>query len=158
MTPMSLKKPGFLVSTDKNLLQVARIHHFLSTQAYWSQEIPEAVVRKAIDHSLCFGLYAEEASGSLLQIGLARVITDTATFAWLCDVYVEPEYRGQGLSKWLIDCVMKHPELQNLRRFCLATKDAHSLYSRFGFEVTKIPERWMEIRDNDLYKKMKLGQ
>ncbi|MES2769233.1 MAG: GNAT family N-acetyltransferase [Bdellovibrionota bacterium] len=151
----SWEKENFLISTDKIFLQVDRIHKFLANDAYWSQGIPKAVVVKSIENSFCFGLY-DISAGDKEQIGYARIVTDYASFAWLCDVYVEPSHRNKGLSKWLMTCVMSHPDLQNLRRICLATKDAHELYKKFGFEVTKSPENWMEIKDNDLYKKMKL--
>jgi GNAT superfamily N-acetyltransferase len=144
----------FTVSTDKTSLQLSRIHHFLATQAYWCLDIPRDVVEKAIAGSLCFGLYVRIES-AYLQIGFARVVTDGASFAWLCDVYIENDYRGKGLSKWIMECVLSHPDLKNLRRICLATKDAHSLYTKFGFEITQTPQNWMEIKDNDLYKKMK---
>ena len=89
-----------------------------------------------------------------MQIGFARIVTDEATFAWISDVYVEEEHRKKGLSKWLMECLMTHPSLKNLRRICLATKDAHTLYQRFGFEITTTPRYWMEIKDNDIYTKM----
>ncbi len=152
MTAMSWEKENFLVSTDKNLLQLDRIHKFLADEAYWCLDIPKEVVKNSIEGSLCFGVYKNQE-----QIGFARIITDCATFAWLCDVYIETEHRGQGLSKWLMECIMAHPDLKNLRRFCLATKGAHGLYEQFGFTVTKTPGYWMEIKDNDLYKKMKQG-
>lgn len=143
-------KDEFIISTDKNRLQISRIHQFLSTHAYWCQDIPLETVKRAVESSLCFGLYHKDE-----QIGFARVVTDNATFAWLCDIYVEERYRAQGLSKWLMECVMSHPSLKNLRRICLATKDAHGLYENFGFEVIKTPQYWMEIKDNDIYKKNK---
>lgn len=136
---------GYSVSTDKNRLQIERIHRHLSTEAYWCLGIPEITVRKAIEGSLCFGLY-KETGGKNLQIGFARVVTDQATFAWLCDVYIDKEERGKGLSKNLMSCIMSHPDLQNLRRFCLATRGTHGLYEKFGFQVTKTPEYWMEIK------------
>ena len=145
-------KDNFLISTDKSLLQIARIHKFLSQDSYCCQGIPESFVARAIENSLCFGVY----NANKEQIGFARVVTDYTGFAWLCDVYIEAQERGHGLSKWLVSCVKTHPNLQNLRRFCLATKDAHELYKQFGFEVTKNPENWMEIKDNDIYKKLKL--
>lgn len=141
---------GFSISTDKSKLQRERVHRFLSKEAYWCTEIPMDVVNAAIDHSLCFGLYSE-ADGA--QIGFARVVTDYATFAWICDVYVENEFRDRGLATWLIESVMKHSALQGLRRICLTTKDAHGLYSKHGFEVTKTPASWMEIKDPEIYKR-----
>ena len=144
------EKQSFRISTDKSLLQIPKIHRFLSEEAYWCLGIPMEIVEKSVRTSLCFGLY-----DGRNQVGYARIITDSATFAWLCDIYVEKSHRGQGLSKWLMECVMVHPDLKNLRRLCLATKDAHELYKQFGFEVTKTPGNWMEIKDNDLYKKMK---
>lgn len=144
---------NYLVSTDKDLLQVSKIHDYLSTQAYWCLGIPKETIKKAIEGSLCFGLYQYALDSKRIQIGFARVVTDQSTFAWLCDVYIEEKHQKQGLAKWLIECVMSHPELQNLRRICLTTKDAHGLYEKFGFKVTSTPESWMEIKDNDLYKK-----
>lgn len=144
------QRDGFTISTEPSRLQIERIHKFLSQESYWSASIPISVVRKAAANSLCFGVYDK----SNAQVGFARVVTDRATFAWLCDVYVEESARGHGLSKWLMSCVMSHPDLQNLRRICLATKDAHSLYAKFGFEVTQAPANWMEIKDNEIYKKM----
>ena len=141
----------FSISTDKDRLQPNRIHRFLSTQAYWCLGVPLEIVQKAIHSSLCFGLFSSD-DGTETQIGFARVVTDKATFAWICDVYVEPEFRKRGLSKWLMECLMSHPDLKKLRRLCLATKDAHSLYRQYGFEVTQTPQNWMEIKDNDIYK------
>ncbi|MBC7467039.1 MAG: GNAT family N-acetyltransferase [Bdellovibrio sp.] len=142
---------NYTISTDKSLLQRSKIHRFLSEKAYWSLGIPKEFVNKAIDKSLCFGLY-EESSGD--QIGFARIVTDETTFAWLCDVYVEEDFRGQGLSKKMMEAIVSHPDLQGLRRFCLTTKDGHSLYQKFGFQVTKTPDFFMEIKDNDIYKRL----
>lgn len=146
------KRDQFSISTNKKKLQIERIHSFLSKEAYWCLGIPASVVAKAIESSTCFGLY-DESSGKPIQIGYARLVTDHTTFAWLCDVYIEKTYRGQGLSKWLMDCLMSSKYAKNLRRLCLATKDAHELYSKFGFEVTKTPQNWMEIKDNEIYLK-----
>ncbi len=151
--PREWIRDEFILSTDKSRLQRVRIHQFLSTEAYWSLGIPQDIVQKAIEGSLCFGLYVKSKTQEV-QVGFARIVSDRATFAWLCDVYIEKDYRGQGLSKWMMEGVMSHPDVKNLRRFCLATKDAHSLYKKFGFEVTQTPHNWMEIKDNDLYKKM----
>jgi GNAT superfamily N-acetyltransferase len=145
--PYQCLKDDLLLSTNKTLLQVPKIHAFLSQQAYWSQGIPLEIVSEAIANSLCFGLYLRND-----QIGFARIVTDSATFAWLCDVYVEPSVRGHGYSKWMIEGVLKHPALQGLRRICLATKDAHPLYKNFGFKVTETPLNWMEIKRNNSYK------
>jgi len=139
---------NFIISTDPARLDVALIHQYLSEESYWAQNIPRELVALAIAGSLNFGLYA---SGGK-QIGFARVITDYATFAYLCDVFVLPDYRGQGLSKWLMTCVMAHPDLQNLRRFMLMTRDAHSLYTRFGFTPVKNPTNCLEIARPGLYK------
>lgn len=151
------EKENFLISTDKTLLQVDKIHQFLSNEAYWCLDIPREVVAKAIENSLCFGLY-EVRNDRKDQIGYARIVTDFASFAWLCDVYVQSSHRKKGLSKWLMECVLSHPDLKGLRRICLATHDAHSLYAKFGFVVANPPGNWMEIKDNDLYKKMKMAK
>jgi N-acetylglutamate synthase-like GNAT family acetyltransferase len=146
MGTREIRRGEFLISADFSKLQFDRIHRFLSEEAYWSKGIPRAVVEKAAENSICFGVYIHER-----QIGFARVVTDLATFAWFSDVYIEKEYRGRGLSKSLIEFIMADPQLKNLRRLCLATKDAQSLYEKFGFEVTKTPGYWMEIKDNDIY-------
>lgn len=122
------------------------MHAYLS-RAYWSEGIPRHVIAKSVEGSICFGLFDRTR-----QIGLARVITDTATFAYLCDVYVLEEYRGQGLSKWLMEAVCSHPDLQNLRRFVLVTRDAHGLYEKFGFTRPSDPGRYMEIVRPEIYK------
>jgi GNAT superfamily N-acetyltransferase len=145
------KLDDFVLSTDKSLLQIPRIHAFLSTHGYWCLGIPQNVVEKAVSNSLCFGLYDLLSEGQ--QVGYARVVSDKATFAWICDVYVEASYRGRGLSKWMMDCILKYPDLQNLRRVLLGTQDAHGLYKKFGFEVPEKPQNFMEIKDNDIYKK-----
>lgn len=142
---------AFRVSAENELMQVERIHRYLSEDSYWAMKIPLDVVRRSIDGSLCFGVFCEEFGH---QVGFARVITDKATFAYLCDVYIEQAYRGLGLSKWLMEVVMGYPELQKLRRFLLATVGAHELYKKFGFEVTSTPDRWMEIKNPDIYKRL----
>jgi GNAT superfamily N-acetyltransferase len=126
---------GYVVSTDPVRLDVDRIHRFLST-AYWSRGIPRDVVQRSIANSLPFGLYA----GSGQQAGFARVVTDRATYAYLGDVYVETAHRGRGLGKVLVSCVVAHPELQGLRRWALATADAHTLYARHGFKPPANPD------------------
>jgi len=117
------------------------VHHFLSTQAYWCLNIPIEKVRKAAENSLNFSLL----DGDGRQIGYARVISDRSTIAYLGDVYVLPEWRGRGLSKWLIGTVMEHPELQGMRRWILGTRDAHGLYEQYGWKALAQPERWMEV-------------
>src|SRR5439155_16247150 len=122
------RRGEFLVSTDPALLDVTLIHDFLSNRSYWATGRPLDVVRRSLDNSLCFGLYERRR-----QVGLARVVTDGATFAWLCDVFVLEAYRGRGLSKWLMECVLARPALAGGRRVLLGTRDAHGLYQRYGF-------------------------
>lgn len=136
---MNWQNGEYTISTDKNLLQVDAIHKFLSEESYWAKERTREQTTTAIENSLCFGVYAGEQ-----QIGFARVVSDYATFAYLGDVYIAEEFRGRGLSKWLMETIIAYPDLQNLRRWILATKDAHSLYEKFGFHALKFPERWME--------------
>jgi GNAT superfamily N-acetyltransferase len=134
------RRAGFLVSTDPARLDLALIHDFLSTRSYWAAGRSAEVVRRAVERSLCFGLYDGDR-----QAGFARVVTDRATFAWLCDVFVVEEYRGRGLGEWLVEVVLAHPDLQGLRRFLLATRDAHGLYERHGFRPLADPARFMEV-------------
>lgn len=133
----------YVVSSDSARLDAESVHAYLSEDAYWARGIPMATVRRALDGSLCFGLYHRGA-----QVGLARVVTDRATFAYLCDVYVLPEHRGRGLSKWMMECILAHPDLQEVRRFALVTEDAHGLYEQFGFRVITDPERHMVRRQS----------
>ena len=139
-------KENYLILTDRTKLDVAAIHAFL-TSSYWSEQIPLATVKRALESSLCFGLFDGRA-----QVGLARVISDYTTFAYLCDVYVLPGHQGRGLGTWLMECVMAHPQLQGLRRFNLATRDAHALYAKFGFQPLAKPEAHMEIHKPAIYK------
>lgn len=134
------------VTTDKDQLDIGLIHRFLSTEAYWSRGIPRTTVEQAIAGSLCFGGYLDGR-----QVAFARVVTDGATFGYLADVFVLPEHRGQGHSKALMTEVMAHPQLQGLRRFSLATADAHSLYAGFGFTAPTRPQSLMEKLDPDVY-------
>lgn len=140
------RRGEYLISTDPARLDLALIHDFLSRVSYWARGIPMDVVTRAVAHSLCFGLYAPGG-----QIGLARVVTDRATVAYLADVFVLPEHRGRGLSKWLVETVVAHPELQGFRRFLLNTRDAHGLYRQFGFTSLANPEWAMERFDPDVY-------
>jgi GNAT superfamily N-acetyltransferase len=146
MTNVTIHKNEFCISTDKNKLDIDSIHHFLSTQAYWCLNIPKATVELAIQNSLCFGVYKEDK-----QIGFARVISDFATVAYLGDVYILQEYRGKGLSKWLIETIMNDPNLQGLRRWVLLTRDAHGLYRQFGWTDVADPTKWMEVHNKNAY-------
>ena len=131
----------YTISTDPARLDVTRIHRLLNQYSYWAQNRPLELVQKTIANSLSFGVYG--AGGEL--VGYARVVTDYATFAWLCDVIVDPEHRGRGLARWLVECVVDHPDLKMIRRILLATRDAHNLYRNYGgFEILDHPERWME--------------
>ena len=136
---MERQKGEFTISTDPNRLQIEAIHQFLSEESYWARERTPAQTETAIKNSLPFGVYKGEN-----QIGFARVVSDFATFAYLGDVYILEEFRGQGLSLWLMQTIIEHPDLQNLRRWILATRDAHTLYEKFGFHSLVHPERWME--------------
>lgn len=129
----------FVISTDPARLDVAMIHQYLSGSAYWAMGRPLEVVRRSIGNSLPFGVYK-----GTMQIGFARVVTDYATFAWLADVFVLPEFRGHGIGKWLVGVIVDHPRLPGLRRWILATKDAHSLYAKYGFTPLQTPERFMQ--------------
>lgn len=131
---------GFSISTDNNLLDINLIHNYLDKDSYWANGIPFDKLERSIKNSLCFGVYF---NGK--QIGFARVVTDKATFGYLADVFILPEFRKQGLSKWLVQTIMNHPDLQGLRRWSLATVDAHGLYAQFGFTEITNPERWMQI-------------
>jgi len=132
------KKENYLISTDPNKLQLEVIHKFLAS-SYWAKDIPLKVVKSSVENSFCFGVYKYEN-----QIGFARLITDYTTFAYLADVFILEEYRGKGLSKWLMEVMLSFPELHGLRAWMLKTKDAHGLYKQFGFDKPKYPERVME--------------
>jgi GNAT superfamily N-acetyltransferase len=134
------------ISTEYADIDFDVVHRFLSTQAYWCPGIPREVVERAAANSLCFSALLDGR-----QVGYARVLGDRATFAYLADVFVLPEHRGQGISKRLMDTIMAHPELQKLRRFMLATSDAHALYAQYGFEPVARPDRFMERYKPDAY-------
>lgn len=129
----------FVISTDKARLDVDMIHDFLSNRSYWAKGIPRETLEKSIAGSRCYGVYVEDK-----QVGFARLITDGATFGYLCDVFILEEYRGEGLSKQLIQTITEDPDLQLLRRWVLVTADAHTLYTRFGFSELARPERYLE--------------
>jgi GNAT superfamily N-acetyltransferase len=131
----------YLISTDRSRLDLEVIHGYLST-SYWAAGVPESVLRRSVENSLCFGVFRDET-----QAGFARAVTDYATFAYLADVFVLEEHRGRGLGKWLVEVVLSHPDLQGLRRWMLATKDAHELYRKYAFEDLARPEIFMERKD-----------
>jgi len=139
------RRARFRISTDRSRLDLDLIHGFL-TDCYWAKGIPREIVARSIANSLCFGVYEETK-----QIGFARVISDFATYAYIGDVFVLESYRGQGLGKWLMECIMSHPQLQGLRRWGLVTRDAHGLYAQFGFTPLQSPESHMELFNADVY-------
>ena len=153
-----IKKDGFFISTDKNKMDITVIQNYLSRESYWAKNIPVEVVQKSIEGSFCFGLFVNDhetfpgnKSVNHKQVGFARVITDHATFAYLADVFILEAYRGKGLSKWMMEVIMGHPDLQGLRRWLLATKDAHGLYKKFGFAALDKPERIMGMKPFEEY-------
>lgn len=147
MNHIEHRRDNFLVTSDPARLDIEFIHSFLSN-SYWAKCIPRQVVARSIANSLCFGVYEEDR-----QVGFARVITDYATFAYLADVFIAESHRGRGLSRFLMECIVKHPELQGLRRWTLATRDAHALYAKFGFRPLAKADRFMELHDPEVYKR-----
>jgi GNAT superfamily N-acetyltransferase len=146
---MREQRGAFEVSDDPARLDVEAIHAFLS-ESYWAAGIPRDVVERSLRGSLCFGIYQGER-----QVGFARCVTDRATYAYLADVFVLPSHRGRGLSRWLMECIAAHPDLQDLRRWNLVTRDAHGLYAQHGFVPPRNPERYMEKLDGDVYARRK---
>ena len=134
------------ISTDKGSLDIAAIHDFLVNESYWAANRTIEQTRRAIENSMCFGVYAANE-----MIGFARVVSDQATFAYIGDVFILSEYRGKGMSKLLMEAILAHEDLQGLRRWILATRDAHGLYAQFGFTELKHPDRWMELPAPDAY-------
>lgn len=147
LTDQTWERGEYTISTEKGRLDIAVVHGFLAG-SYWAAGISRAVVERSIEHSLCFGVYHDRQ-----QVGFARVITDFATFAYIGDVFIIEEYRGKGLSKWLVEVIAEHPELQGLRRWLLLTRDAHGLYERIGFARARTPERVMERYFADVYQR-----
>ena len=143
---MQWTREEFTISCDPAKLDHTVITRFLSA-SYWAAGIPAQTVAKSLAHSLCFGVFSQDR-----QIGFARVISDYATIAYLGDVFILEQYRGRGLSKWLMECIVSHPELQGLRRWLLATRDAHGLYAQFGFTALHSPQSFMERHDPDVYR------
>jgi GNAT superfamily N-acetyltransferase len=142
---MEWSRDGFVVTTDPKMIDHGVVAEFLAS-SYWARGIPPETVSKSIDGSLCFAL-----RDATRQVGFARAITDRATIAYLGDVFVLPEVQSKGLGRWLVECVMSHPELQGLRRWVLVTHDAHGLYEQFGFKGLARPEGFMELYDPNVY-------
>jgi N-acetylglutamate synthase-like GNAT family acetyltransferase len=142
-------KENYFISTNVSKLNIDIIHRFLSEESYWAKGIPREIVEKSITNSLCFGVYCDDE-----QAGFARLVTDKATFAYLGDVFILPPYRGKGISKFLLQTIHAHPELQNLRRWWLGTKDAHELYKQFGWTriTDDVAKRFMQKHNPDVYK------
>lgn len=142
---METTRNNFLISTDKSKLQINIIHDYLSNQSYWAANIPFEIVERSITNSMAFGVYSQE-ENTLKQVGFCRVVSDLSTFAYLADVFVLEEYRGKGLSKFLVETVLKHPDLQRLRNWTLGTRDAHGLYAQYGFAPLDKPQNFMQIK------------
>jgi GNAT superfamily N-acetyltransferase len=145
---VSWKRDGYTISTDPVKIDLAVVHRYLSEESYWAKGIPLETVARTVQGSLCFTVLHGES-----QVGFARVISDHAVFAFLADVFILDPHRGNGLSKWLIECIKSHPDLQGLRRWLLVTADAHQLYGKYGFVPLSAPERWMEIHDPLIYQR-----
>jgi len=143
---MKQRKGEYEIDADKRRLDIAGIHRFLSTESYWAKNRTLEQTLTAIENSLCFGVYRGRE-----QVGFARVVTDKATFAYLGDVFILDGHRGFGLSKWLMQVILEQPDLQGLRRWLLATRDAHGLYRQHGFDDLRFPDRWMERNSPDAY-------
>jgi GNAT superfamily N-acetyltransferase len=143
---MEIAEDGFIFSDDVNKLDALAIHDYLSNGSYWAAGIPLDTVKRAMEHSLCFGIYKDT-----VQVGFARWITDRATFGYLADVYVLPEYQGKGLMRKLMSLMLFHKDLQGLRRYMLSTSDAHGLYEKFGFKAIEKPENFMAVVNRDIY-------
>ncbi|MGP7818198.1 GNAT family N-acetyltransferase [Niallia sp. 01092] len=149
-------REGFKIETNKNSLDKEMIFNYLHNEAYWSKGIPRHLVNKSIENSIAFGVFEEEVPSKQLirQVGFGRIITDLSTFAYLADVFILPEFRGFGLGKWLVHTMVNYPEIQQVRRILLATKDAHGLYKQYNFNFIENQHLFMEITQKDIYKKM----
>ena len=143
---LSWTRGEFSITTDNNKISLDVVHAFLANESFWAKNIPRHTVARSITHSLCFGLFKNDE-----QIGYARVITDRATIAYLGDVFVLASHRGQGHSRWLMECLTSHPDLQGLRRWVLLTSDAHGLYEKFGFSAIDSPQMWMQKFNAQVY-------
>lgn len=144
-----LHNAGFTITTDPTRLDIQFVHSFLSNQSTWAKGIPLEILERSIRNSLCFGVYYEQT-----QVGFARIISDFATIAYLGDVFIENAHRGFGLSKWLMQAILSHPDLQGMRRWILVTADAHELYKKYGFEQLANPDTYMEIYNPAIYSKL----
>lgn len=137
---MEWNREPYTISNDKTKLDVSMIHHFLYTSAHWATGRPMSIVRKSIENSLCFGVYH-----GAQQVGFARLVTDGATVGWICDMFILPAKRSKGLGRWLVECMMQHPDVKDLRRILLNTRDAHDLYIKYaGFRPLLSPDSWLE--------------
>ncbi|HQF29161.1 MAG TPA: GNAT family N-acetyltransferase [Bacteroidia bacterium] len=145
---INLSKEEYTITSDPDKFDYDAIFNFLSVQSHWSKGISMDLIKKSIANSTTFAVFHHQR-----QVGMARIITDYATIVYLGDVFIDPEYRGKGLSKWLMEVITSIPELQGMRRWFLTTKDAHSLYEKTGFKAPLYPERFMEIFNPDVYKK-----
>jgi len=141
------RRDGLVATNETARLDIARIHYWLAEESYWARGLPRDVLEKAISHSFCLGIF-DEANGG--QVAFARVVTDYATFSWLCDVYVDKNYRARGLGKWMIEYLHAHPDLQNFRRYLLATRDAQELYRKYGYEDVPVG-RFLQISRVNFY-------
>ncbi len=141
---MENQRDNYIISTDKNRLDISFIHDYLSHRSYWAQGRSLEVVQRSIENSLCFGIYSPTQ-----QVGFARVVTDYVTFSWICDLFILESQRGHNLGKWLVESIVNHAEIQGLKQSILATRDAHELYRRYGgFQSLAVPEKWM-VRQKD---------
>lgn len=146
---MEILKNGYLLSDDRSKIQIEIVHQYLSNKSYWAKNIPFEIVEKSIQNSLCFGIYDQNQ-----QVAFARIISDFAAIAYLGDVFVLETHRKKGLSKWLLESIRNHPDLQGLRRWILLTGDAHELYKKYGWHELKKVENWMEINEIQEYPKL----
>jgi len=156
MLTLNLLNDQFFISTDKSIIDIDTVHHYLCNESYWAKNISLTIVKKTIEGSFCFGVYKKEGT-AIIQVGFARVITDKATFGYLADVFILNAYRKKGLGKWMMSTIMGHPELQTLRGWMLSTKDAHALYEQFGFKLLDRSERLMRLSLLDAYPEITHG-
>jgi GNAT superfamily N-acetyltransferase len=147
LVPIEIHRGEYTISTDQTRLNITLVHKYLSQDSYWGLGRTLESVQRSIQNSLCFGVYQGEQ-----QVGFARVVTDYATFSWLCDVFILESHRDRGLGKWLVATIVEHPDLQSAQQFLLATRDAHELYRQYGgFEDLPMPEKWMVRRKTVIY-------